>query len=128
MKSNHNCVGLLVLSALCLVGIGILTALGKPVPEIYSWAAAGALGGLLGLTPPGTVGAAIGALPGIVEPTPDEAGAEVEPVKRESATELAARKLIEAHTPDVIEALLPSLVPNVAAEVRRGLKRLGIRL
>jgi hypothetical protein len=119
---NLSSAGLLSLAGICLVGIGVFTALGKPVPEIYSWAAAGALCGLLGLTPPGTV---VGALGKAAEQEDQdvESGAE----SKKSPTEAAALRVIESVMPDQIEALLPSLAPNIAAEVRRVLKR-GIKL
>lgn len=128
MKTNHlNCGGLLILSALCLVGIGTLTALGKPVPEIFSWAAAGSLCGLLGLTPPGTVSAVVGTVGAVVgKATGGGDGGEPEP--EEDPTQRKARQMLESMTPEALQILLPDLVPNVAAEVRRAAKKLGIRL
>jgi hypothetical protein len=119
---NLSSAGLLALAGICLVGIGVFTALGKPVPEIYSWAAAGALCGLLGLTPPGTVAGVLGK---VAEHEAQEPGRESE--QKKSPTEAAALKVIETVMPDQIEELLPSLAPNIAAEVRRVLKR-GIKL
>jgi hypothetical protein len=53
---------------------------------------------------------------------------EVEPRPIKDPMERKAREMLESKTPEEIQALLPDLVPNVAAEIRRTAKKMGIQL
>ncbi len=111
-----NATGLLILVAVCVAAITTLTALGKPVPDILSMTATGALAGLLGLSVPG------GGKPAPVAPgQADETGPadDVEPD--------VVAQVVSAALPPAVVAMAPDLPANIVKEVGRVLRR-GIRL
>lgn len=110
-----NATGLLILVAVCVAAITTLTALGKPVPDILSMTATGALAGLLGLSVPGSNKAPVA--PGQA----DETGP-ADDVEPDVVTEA-----VSAVLPPAIVAMAPDLPSNIVKEVGRVLKR-GIRL
>ncbi len=109
-----NATGLLILVAVCVAAITTLTALGKPVPDILSWTATGALTGLLGLSVPG------GGKPAPVAPgQADETGP-----ADDIGKDIVVGAVNAALGP---MAAVPDLAENVVNELGRVLRR-GIRL
>ena len=110
-----NATGLLILVAVCVAAITTLTALGKPVPDILSMTATGALAGLLGLSVPG------GSKPPVAPGQADETGPadDVEPD--------VVEQVVSAALGPMVAATAPELAGNITEEIRRVLKR-GIRL
>lgn len=110
-----NATGLLILVAVCVAAITTLTVLGKPVPDILSLTATGALTGLLGLSIPG------GSKPPVAPGQADETGPadDVEPD--------VVEQVVSAALPQAVVAMAPDLPGNIVKEVGRVLRR-GIRL
>lgn len=110
-----NATGLLILVAVCVAAITTLTAIGRPVPDILSMTATGALAGLLGLSVPGNNKAPVA--PGQA----DETGP-ADDVEHSVVTDA-----VSAVLPPAIVAMAPDLPKNIVDEVGRVLHR-GIKL
>ena len=115
-STNINSGGLLILVAVGLVALTVLTALGKPAPDVLSMVIASALAGMLGLSVPGIVHKA----PPVADGQADTTGP-ADDVAHEVVTEVISGVL------GPVGAAAPKLASNIADELARVLKR-GIKL